>query len=217
MVAKLPIGVLASGSGSNFQAIADACARPEFPARVAVLVTNRPDAGALARAARANVPAVAIESRGIERGEHERLVAGALDDAGVRLVCLAGYMRLLTPFFVKRFEGRLVNVHPALLPAFPGTHGPRQALAHGVRIAGCTTHFVTEDMDAGPVILQAAVPVLPEDSEDDLAARILVEEHRIYVETVRLFAEGRLRVEGRRVAIAGAAPDAQARLRWGVS
>lgn len=214
MPEKLPVGVLASGSGSNFKAIAEACERPDFPARVVALVSNKADAGALSLARKFGVPAHVVDAKGLDREEHERRIADVLDAAGARLVCLAGYMRLLTPWFVRRYEGRLLNVHPALLPAFPGTHAQRQAFEYGVRVAGCTTHFVTDEMDAGPVVLQAAVPVLPDDTAESLQARILREEHRIYPETVRLFAEGRLRVEGRRVVIEGARADEAQRVAW---
>ena len=211
---KLLVGVLASGTGSNFRAIAEACARGDVPAEVVALVSNKEAAGALSLAKGFGVPAHFVSPKGLTREEHERRIADVLDAAGVGLVCLAGYMRLLTPWFVQHYAGRLVNVHPALLPAFPGVHAQKQAFDYGVRVAGCTTHFVTEEMDAGPVILQAAVPVLPDDSEDSLAQRILTEEHRIYPETVRLFAEGRLRIEGRKVVIEGARADGDQRLKW---
>jgi phosphoribosylglycinamide formyltransferase-1 len=197
---RIGVGVLASGRGSNFEALARAVEDGRVPARLALLVSDRRDAPALDIARRHAIEAVAIESRAhASREGHDRDVAEALDARGVGLVCLAGYMRILGPAFVRHFAGRLLNVHPALLPAFPGLHAQRQALEHGVRISGATVHFVDEGVDTGPIVLQAAVPVLDDDTEETLSARILAEEHRIYPEAVRLFAEGRLRLEGRRV------------------
>jgi phosphoribosylglycinamide formyltransferase-1 len=199
------LGVLASGRGSNLQAILDAIAAGRCPARVAVVVSDRKDAAALDRARRAGVPAVHVDPRGFaERPAFDDAVAAVLDGHGVGLVCLAGYMRLLSPGFVTRYRGRLLNVHPGLLPAFPGLHAQRQALAYGVKVAGATVHFVDEGVDTGPIVLQAAVPVLEDDTEETLAARILAEEHRLYPEAIRLFAEGRLRLDGRRVRIEAA-------------
>ncbi len=202
------VGILLSGRGSNMVALVEAMRSGEVPAEPVVVVSDRPGAPGLDRARSLGVPAVAVpwrEYRG-RREDHERAVAGVLDEAGVEIVCLAGYMRLLSPGFVERYEGRMLNIHPALLPAFPGLHGQRQALEYGVRIAGCTVHFVDAEVDHGPVIVQAAVPVLPGDDEDTLAARILVQEHRIYPLALRWLAEGRLRVEGRRVLLAGEDP-----------
>ncbi|MBI2204151.1 MAG: phosphoribosylglycinamide formyltransferase [Candidatus Rokubacteria bacterium] len=196
----LRIGVLASGRGSNLQAVLDATARPGFPARVALVVSDRERAQALERAARAGVPARFISPKDFgDREAYDAAVSAALDTAGVELVCLAGYMRIVGVAFVRRWSGRLMNIHPSLLPAFPGLHPQRQALDHGVKVAGATVHFVDEGVDTGPIILQASVPVLDADTEESLSERILVEEHRLYPEAIRLFAERRLRVSGRRV------------------
>jgi len=199
---RLRIGVLASGRGSNFEAIARAMASGVVPATLQVLIVDRPDAAALARAREHDVEAVCIDPREHPgREAHEKAVMAALDERRVGLVCLAGYMRLLSDGFVRHFEGRLMNIHPSLLPSFPGLHSQRQALQHGVKLAGATVHFVDEGVDTGPIVLQAAVPVRDDDTEETLAERILVEEHRIYPEAIRLFAEGRLSTEGRRVRI----------------
>jgi phosphoribosylglycinamide formyltransferase 1 len=201
-VRPVALGILASGRGSNLQAILDAIAAGRCPARVAVVVSDRPDAPALARARGAGVEAVHVDPRfHPERAAFDRVVAGVLEKHAVQLVCLAGYMRLLSPGFVAAFRGRIFNVHPALLPAFPGLHPQRQALQHGVKVAGATVHLVDEGTDTGPIVLQAAVPVLEGDTEESLAARILVEEHRLFPEAIRLYAEGRLEVVGRRVRI----------------
>ncbi len=200
--APLRVGVLASGRGSNLRAILDAAESGRIPARVVVVVSDRPGAGALGIARAHGVEALHVDpGQHPGREVHDKAVAAALDERGVELVCLAGYMRILTPGFVRHFEGRLLNIHPALLPAFPGLHAQRQALQAGVRIAGATVHFVDEGVDTGPIVLQAAVPVRPDDTEETLSDRILAEEHRIYPEAIRLFAEGRLRVDGRRVRI----------------
>jgi phosphoribosylglycinamide formyltransferase-1 len=198
----LRLGVLASGRGSNLQAILDAIAAGRCPARVAVVISDRKDAAALERARRAAVPAVHVDPRAHpDRRAFDAAVAAALDGHRVELVCLAGFMRVLTPEFVRRYRGRVLNVHPALLPAFPGLHAQRQALEHGVKVAGATVHLVDEGVDTGPILLQAAVPVLEDDTEEALAARILGEEHRLYPEAIRLVAEGRVEVTGRRARI----------------
>jgi phosphoribosylglycinamide formyltransferase-1 len=198
----LAVGVLASGRGSNLQAILDACARPGFPARVAVVVSDRERAAALERAAAAGVPTAVLNPKDFgERAAYDAALADTLDGHGVGLVCLAGFMRILGPAFVHRYAGRLLNVHPALLPAFPGLHAQRQALDHGVKVAGATVHFVEEGVDTGPIVLQASVPVEADDTVETLSARILVQEHRLYAEAVRLFAEGRLEIAGRRVIV----------------
>jgi phosphoribosylglycinamide formyltransferase-1 len=198
----LRVGVLASGRGSNLRAILDAAEGGRLPARVVIVIADRPGAGALAIARDHGVEALHVDpGQHPGREAHDKAVAAALDERGVGLVCLAGYMRILTPGFVRHFEGRLLNIHPALLPAFPGLHAQRQALEAGVRVAGATVHFVDEGVDTGPIVLQAAVPVRPDDTEQSLSDRILTEEHRIYPEAIRLFAEGRLRLEGRRVRI----------------
>ena len=198
----LRVGVLASGRGSNFRALAEAAARGSMPAAVVVLITDRPGAGVLAIARELRVEALVLDPRGHpSREAHEKAVIAALEERRVGLVCLAGYMRVLGAGFVAHFAGRLLNIHPSLLPAFPGLHPQRQALAHGVRISGATVHFVDEGVDTGPIVLQAAVPVMADDTEDRLADRILAEEHRLYPEAVRLFALGRLEIRDRRVEI----------------
>jgi phosphoribosylglycinamide formyltransferase-1 len=200
----LTLGVLASGRGSNLQAILDAIAAGRCPARVAVVVSDRSDALALDRARRAGIKAVSVDPRAhAGRAAYDEAVSALLVDHGVELVCLAGYRRLLTSGFVERFRGRILNVHPALLPAFPGLQAQRQALAYGVKVAGATVHLVDEGVDTGPIVLQAAVPVRDDDTEASLSERILVEEHRLYPEAIRLFAEGRLVLDGRRVRLRG--------------
>jgi len=199
---RLKIGVLASGRGSNFEAIARAVASGAIPAELAVLVSDRAEAPALSLARAHGIESLAIEAREHPgRAAHDKAMLGALEERSVGLVCLAGYLRLLSPAFVRHFAGRLLNVHPSLLPAFPGLHAQRQALEYGVRVAGATVHFVDEGTDTGPVVLQAAVPVRGDDTEASLSARILAEEHRIYPDAVRLYAEGRIRLDGRRVHI----------------
>jgi phosphoribosylglycinamide formyltransferase-1 len=196
----LRVGVLASGRGSNLQAILDAARAPEFPARVVLVVSDRERAAALERAAGAGVPAVFVDPKAHgDRVAYDAALLECLERHRVELVCLAGFMRILGPAFVHSLRGRLVNIHPSLLPAFPGLAAQRQALDHGVTIAGVTVHFVDEGVDTGPIIAQAAVPVRDDDTEESLSARILVEEHRLYPEVVRLVAEGRVRLEGRRV------------------
>jgi phosphoribosylglycinamide formyltransferase 1 len=203
----LVLGVLASGRGSNLQAILDAIEAGRCPARVAVVVSDRPGAQALDRARAAGTKAVHLDPAAYpDRTTYDRAIRGLLEEHGVELVCLAGYMRLLSAEVLQAFRGRILNVHPALLPAFPGLHAQRQALAHGVKVTGATVHFVDEGVDTGPIVLQAAVPVREDDTEERLGARILAEEHRLYPEAIRLYAEGRLAVEGRRVRIRGTTP-----------
>ena len=198
----LAVGVLASGRGSNLQAILDACAQPGFPAAVRVVVADRERAPALDRARAAGVEALWINPKDFDdREAFDRALAAALEARGVELVCHAGYMRILSPAYVRAFAGRALNVHPSLLPAFPGLHAQRQALAHGVKVSGATIHVVDEGVDTGPIVLQAAVPVEPGDTEETLAARILVQEHRLYPEAIRLVAEGRVTIQGRRVQV----------------
>ncbi len=200
----LKIGVLVSGRGSNLQAIIDAVSSKKIKAEIAVVISNVPGVAALERAKKHGIKAVVIDGR--EHGDkssYEKQVIKTLEENDVGLVCLAGYMKLLSPEFVKRFSGRIMNIHPALLPAFPGLHVQRKALEYGVKVSGCTVHFVDEDCDTGPIIIQAAVPVLDDDTEETLSARILEQEHRIYPEAVRLFAEGKLKIEGRRVKVLG--------------
>ena len=194
------IGVLLSGRGSNFEALADSVAAGRIPnAEIAIVLSNREDAPGIAKARARGLDARVIASKGLEREAYDRLVVAALGEKKVDLVCLAGYMRLLSPFFVRSFPNRILNIHPSLLPAFPGLEPQRQALEHGVKFSGCTVHFVDENLDAGPIIIQAVVPVADNDTPETLAARILKEEHRIYTEAVRGVLEGRYRVEGRRV------------------
>jgi len=201
-VSRLRVGVLASGRGSNLQAILDATSREDFPACVVVVVSDRERAAALDRAARAGVPAVFLNPKDFaDRAAYDLGLEQVLREHRVELVCLAGFMRILTAPFVRAFAGRILNIHPALLPAFPGLDAQRQALEYGVRVAGATVHFVDEGVDTGPIVLQASVPVHPDDTEESLSARILVEEHRLYPEAVRLFALGRVHVAGRCVRV----------------
>jgi phosphoribosylglycinamide formyltransferase-1 len=204
---SLALGVLASGRGSNLQAILDACARPGFPAYVAIVISDRERAVVLERARAAGVEAVWVNPKDFaDREAFDLALVRELRGRAVGLVCHAGFMRILSPAYVRAFAGRALNVHPSLLPAFPGLHAQRQALDHGAKVAGATVHFVDEGMDTGPIVLQAAVPVEPSDTEDTLAARILVQEHRLYPEAIRLFAEGRLQIQGRRVIVLPEAP-----------
>ena len=201
-MARLKLGVLISGRGSNMAALIRATADPAFPAEIAIVISNRPDAGGLETAKAAGIATCVVDHKAYQgREPFEAAIDAALDGAGVELVCLAGFMRLLTAGFVERRLGRMINIHPSLLPAFKGLHVQRQALDAGVRIAGCTVHFVTPDMDSGPILVQAAVPVLPGDDEDSLGARILKAEHRCYPLAVRLIAEGQVRFAGDRAEI----------------
>ncbi|RME39125.1 MAG: phosphoribosylglycinamide formyltransferase [Deltaproteobacteria bacterium] len=202
MAGKLKIGVLASGGGTNLQAIIDRCQDGSLPAEIVLVLSNNPGAGALERAKKAGLPTCCIDHREYaSREEFDRAVVAALRTAGVELVVLAGFMRLITDIFLDAFPGRIMNIHPALLPAFPGLHVQKKALEYGARFAGCTVHFVDNGVDTGPIILQAVVPVLQDDTEETLAQRILEQEHRIYPRAIELFAQGRLRIEGRRVLI----------------
>ncbi len=202
MSERLRVGILISGRGSNMVALVRAMQEGRVPAEPALVVANVPDAPGLERARELGVATAVVDSHEYRpRERHEREIAARLEGAGVGLVCLAGYMRLLSPWFVSRYAGRILNIHPSLLPAFPGLEAQRQALEYGVKISGCTVHFVDEQCDHGPIVIQAAVPVSEEDTVESLAARILEQEHRIYPEAVRLFAEGRLVLEGRRVRI----------------
>lgn len=202
----LALGVLVSGSGSNFQAILDAIHQGRLHASVKVLISNRADAYALERARRAGIPAQVVAQRQFSsRRDFEQALLDILQAHGVECVALAGFMRVLTGHFLSAFPGRVVNIHPALLPAFPGLHGPRQALAYGARVAGATVHLVDEGVDTGPILAQGVVPVLDDDTEETLAARILTVEHQLYPHVLQLIAERRFRVEGRRVRILDAA------------
>ncbi len=193
------IAVLLSGRGSNFVAIADACARGEVPAEIAVVISNRASAAGLDRARERGIPALAIPGKGLGREEHEARVAAAVEEAGAGWVCLAGYMRLLSPDFVARFPQRIVNIHPALLPAFPGLDGQRQAWEYGVKVSGCTVHLVDAGCDTGPIVVQRTVPVLDEDTAESLASRILEQEHIAYPEALRRLLTREWRLDGRRV------------------
>jgi phosphoribosylglycinamide formyltransferase-1 len=201
---KKRIGVLLSGRGSNFEALAEAVAKGRVPnAEIAIVLSNRENAPGLERARARGIAALAIPSKGLEREAYDRLVVAALQEKGIDLVCLAGYMRLISPYFVAQFPNRILNIHPSLLPAFPGLEAQRQALEHGAKISGCTVHFVDENLDAGPIVMQAAIPIEDADTADTLSERILCEEHRIYAEAVRIVLEGRFRIEGRRVITTG--------------
>lgn len=200
----LKIGVLVSGRGSNLQAIIDAIEAKKIKAEIAVVISNVPGVMALDRAKKHGIKAIVIDSREhSDKSSYEKQAIKALEDNNVGLVCLAGYMKLLSSELVHHFRGHIMNIHPALLPAFPGLHVQKKALEHGVKFSGCTVHFVDEGCDTGPIILQAVVPVLDSDTEETLSARILEQEHNIYPEAIRLFSEGKLKVEGRRVRIVG--------------
>jgi phosphoribosylglycinamide formyltransferase-1 len=192
LVVKHRVGILISGRGSNMSALVAAAAAPEFPAEIALVLSNRPDAIGLAAASAAGIPTACVDHRTFrgDRPAHEAALAEALDRAQVEVVCLAGYMRLLTPFLVQRYAGRMLNIHPSLLPAFPGLDTHARALAAGVRVHGCTVHLVTETVDEGPILAQSAVPVLPGDGEASLAARVLVQEHIIYPLALQLHLAG---------------------------
>ena len=199
---KKRIGVLLSGRGSNFEALAESVAAGRIAdAEIALVVSNREDAPGIERARVRGIEARVIPSKGLEREAYDKLVAAALMEKKVDLVCLAGYMRLLSPFFVAAFPNRILNIHPSLLPAFPGLEAQRQALEHGAKFSGCTVHFVDENLDAGPIVLQAAVPIEDRDTVETLSERVLREEHRLYSEAVRIVLEGRYRIENRRVLI----------------
>jgi phosphoribosylglycinamide formyltransferase-1 len=194
------IGVLLSGRGSNFEALADSVAAGRIPdAEIAMVLSNREGAQGIDRAKSRGIATIVIPSKGLEREAYDRQVVAALREAKVDLVCLAGYMRLLSPFFVAAFPQCILNIHPSLLPSFPGLESQKQALDYGVKFAGCTVHFVDENLDAGPIVLQAIVPVEDNDTEDTLSARILKEEHRIYSEAVKIILEGNYKIAGRRV------------------
>jgi phosphoribosylglycinamide formyltransferase 1 len=193
------LGILLSGRGSNFEAIADNVECGRLAAEIAVVISNRPEARGIETARSRGLTAVVLPSKGVARQEYDRCVVAELQRHSVDLVCLAGFMRLLSAEFCRAFPLGVLNIHPSLLPAFPGLHAQRQALEHGVKISGCTVHFVDEQLDAGPIVWQAAVPVLDDDTEETLAARILVEEHRIYSQAIALVLSERWRIEGRRV------------------
>ena len=197
------LGILLSGRGSNFEAIADNVSAGKIPAEIAVVISNRPQAPGLETARQRGLKAVAIPSKGLEREVYDRLVVEELRSNDVDLVCLAGFMRLLSAHFVREFPLRILNIHPSLLPAFPGLDAQHQALEHGVKVSGCTVHFVDEHLDSGPILVQATVPILNDDSADTLSARILKQEHRIYTEAINIVLSGKYRIEGRRVVLKG--------------
>jgi phosphoribosylglycinamide formyltransferase 1 len=194
------LGILLSGRGSNFVAIADGIDSQRIPdARIAVVISNKEDAPGLSRARQRGLAAIAIASKGRPREEHDREVVAVLKQHGVELVCLAGYMRLLSPWFVQQFPQRILNIHPSLLPAFPGLEAQEQAFAYGVKLSGCTVHFVDEELDHGAIIVQKTVPVLDGDDEHSLALRILEQEHIAYTEAIEVVLSGKFRIAGRRL------------------
>lgn len=208
-MAKLRVGVLISGRGSNLAALIDAAKTADYPAEIGCVVSNKPDAPGLAIAEAAGIPTAVVSHRDHpDREAFDRTVSTELERHRVELVVLAGFMRIFSPWFPTRWADRLINIHPSLLPAFKGLHVQRQALEAGVRLSGCTAHLVTPDLDSGPIIAQAAVPVLTGDTEETLSARILRQEHRLYPLVVRWFAEGRIAIDGDRVAVTGVACDA---------
>ncbi len=202
---KVKIGILVSGRGSNLQAIIDNIEDGSLAAELAVVISDQGDAFALERARKHNVPAIHVSAKGYggKRDEYDSLLVKELRKYGVELVCLAGFMRIITPTLIRAYPDRIMNIHPALLPSFPGLHVQMAAIDHGVRFSGCTVHFVDEGMDTGPIIIQAVVPVLDNDTEDALSARILAQEHKIFPRAIQLYAEGRLTVKGRRVLVSG--------------
>jgi len=195
------LGILLSGRGSNFEAIADNVSSGQLDANIAVVISNKADAAGIESARRRGLKAVVIPSKGKVREDHDREVVKALRDHAVDLVCLAGYMRLLSPWFVQQFPNRILNIHPSLLPAFPGLEAQKQAFDYGVKVSGCTVHFVDENLDHGAIIVQKTLPVLPEDDDHTLATRILEQEHIAYSAAIRIVLEGNYRIEGRRVVI----------------
>ena len=208
MAEKLPIAVLISGGGTNLQAIIDAIAANRLDAKIEVVLSNRADAFGLVRAKNHGIPTEVLDHKAFpDREAYDQAVVDLLRARAVQLVALAGFMRLLSPVLVSAFSNRIMNIHPALLPSFPGLHVQKKALEHGVRFSGCTVHFVNEECDEGPIIIQAVVPVFPDDTEEQLAERILQQEHRIYPSAIQLYAEGRLHVVGRKVMVQGLRRD----------
>ena len=207
---KVKLGVLVSGRGSNLQAIIDNIEKGKLSAEIAVVISDQADAYALERARKYNIPGIHVNAKGFKgnkRDEYDVLLIRELQKHDVELVCLAGFMRIITPLFIKTYPNRVLNIHPALLPSFPGLHVQKAALEHGVKFSGCTVHFVDEGMDTGPIIIQAVVPVLDNDTENSLSERILQQEHKIYSRAIQLYAEGRLRLEGKRVFVTGGRLD----------
>lgn len=199
MTKRMRTAILISGRGSNMASLLEAAQQPDFPAEIALVLSNRPDAGGIDKAAQAGIETRIVDHRAFSgREAFEEAMDAVLREAAIELVCLAGFMRVLTPGFVARWEGRMLNIHPSLLPLFKGTHTHRQALEAGVRVHGCTVHFVVPELDSGPIIAQACVPVEPGDNEADLAARVLVEEHRIYPQALADVASGRVVLRGGR-------------------
>ena len=208
MARQVPIGVLISGGGTNLQAIIDAIAAKKLDAEICVVLSNQADAYGLARAKQHGIATAVLDHKSFaSREDYDQAVVDVLRARGVELVILAGFMRLLSPVFIKAYSNRIMNIHPSLLPSFPGLHVQKKALDHGVRFAGCTVHFVNEECDEGPIIIQAVVPVYPDDDEATLAARILKQEHRIYPRAIQLYAEGQLHVTGRKVLVDGLTRD----------
>ncbi|MBC7147920.1 MAG: phosphoribosylglycinamide formyltransferase [Rhizobium sp.] len=212
--ARKRVVVFISGGGSNMVALADACAAPDFPAEIVAVISDKPTAGGLAKAAERGIATHVFERRAYaSKAEHEAAILSALAALSPDIICLAGYMRLLSADFIRPYEGRILNIHPSLLPLFPGLHTHQRALDAGMMVAGCTVHFVTEGMDEGPIVAQSVVPVLPGDTSDSLAARVLTVEHRSYAQALRLFADGTLRMDADgRVVRTGYAGDAAASL-----
>jgi phosphoribosylglycinamide formyltransferase 1 len=208
MARQVPIAVLISGSGTNLQAIIDAIEAGALDATIQLVLSNKAGAFGLVRAKKHSIPTVVLDHKMYpSREAYDQAVVDRLRQHGVELVVLAGFMRLLSPVFIKAYSNRIMNIHPALLPSFPGLHVQKKAVDHGVRFSGCTVHFVNEECDEGPIIIQAVVPVFPDDSDETLAARILKQEHRIYPRAIQLYAQGRLHVSGRRVLVDGLSKD----------
>ena len=202
MMKKINLGVLVSGSGSNLQSIIDHIERKALDAEIKIIISNNPNAYALERAKKHHIPSVIIEQKDFpNREDFDRKIIEVLRFHSTDLIVMAGFMRVLSPLFLKAFPRRIVNIHPALLPSFPGLHGQKQAFDYGVKFSGCTVHFVDEGVDTGPIIIQAVVPVLEDDTEETLAQRILKEEHRIYPRAIQLYSEGKLKIVGRKVHI----------------
>ena len=195
-VMRKRVAVFISGGGSNMVSLADACAAPDFPAEIVAVISDKPDAGGLAKAAARGIATFVFERKAYAgKAEHEAAILGALTEINADIICLAGYMRLISGDFIHRFEGRMLNIHPSLLPLFPGLHTHQRALDAGMKIAGCSVHFVTEGMDEGPIVAQAAVPVLADDTVNTLAARVLTVEHQLYPQALRMLAEEKVRME----------------------
>ena len=206
---KIRIAVLVSGRGSNLQAIINTIESGQLAAEIAVVISDQAEAYSLERAGKHNIPAIHISAKGYKgkRDAYDALLVQELQHRGVELVCLAGFMRIITPVLIAAFPHRILNIHPSLLPAFPGLHVQKKALDHGVRFSGCTVHFVDAGMDTGPIIIQAVVPILDSDTEDRLSERILMQEHKIYSRAIQLYAEGRLKIEGRQVSVVGGSTE----------